>query len=119
MLVAVLGTGTMGAPMARNMAAAGLDVRVWNRTHEKAEAVEGCEAIESATDAVKGADLVATILSDGDAVEEVARDAITGDAIWLQMSTVGIDATERLVKLAEERGAPFVDCPVLGTKQPA
>ena len=38
--VAILGTGIMGAPMARNLAAAGLDVRAWNRTAEKARALE-------------------------------------------------------------------------------
>jgi 3-hydroxyisobutyrate dehydrogenase len=42
-----------------------------------------------------------------------------GEALWLQMSTVGIAATEALATLAEERGVPFVDAPVLGTKAPA
>jgi 3-hydroxyisobutyrate dehydrogenase len=120
--VAVLGTGTMGAPMAANIAAAGLTVRAWNRTTEKAEGIDGVEAAESAEDAVRGADLVVTILADGSAVEDVAGDAldaIEDGAVWLQMSTVGIAATERLAQLAEERSVPFVDAPVLGTKEPA
>ena len=37
MRVAVLGTGIMGAPMARNLAAAGHEVRAWNRSRERAE----------------------------------------------------------------------------------
>jgi 3-hydroxyisobutyrate dehydrogenase-like beta-hydroxyacid dehydrogenase len=41
--IAVLGTGAMGAPMAENLARAGHDVVVWNRTRAKAEAVEGCD----------------------------------------------------------------------------
>jgi len=40
-------------------------------------------------------------------------------ATWIQMSTIGIEGTERCAQLAEKRGAAFVDAPVLGTKQPA
>jgi 3-hydroxyisobutyrate dehydrogenase len=107
----------MGAPMARNLAAAGFGVRAWNRTAQKARGIEGVEAFDDAAEAVAGADFVATILSDGDAVEETVRDLEFGDAVWLQMSTVGIAATERLMSLAD--GVPFVDAPVVGTKQPA
>jgi 3-hydroxyisobutyrate dehydrogenase len=116
-IVAVLGTGTMGAPMARNLAGAGLDVRVWNRTAEKASQVEGADAYESAAEAVAGADFVLTILSDGDAVEDAVSGVDFGEATWLQMSTVGIAATERLIEMAG--AVPFVDAPVVGTKQPA
>jgi 3-hydroxyisobutyrate dehydrogenase len=120
-VVAVLGTGTMGAPMARNIAAAGMTVRAWNRTPERAEGLDA-EVRDSPAAAVDGADVMLTMLSDGDAVEEVAGqalEALSDDAVWLQMSTVGIAATERLAAMAEERGVPFVDAPVSGTKQPA
>jgi 3-hydroxyisobutyrate dehydrogenase len=119
MRVAIIGTGIMGAPMARNIAAAGHEVRAWNRTREKAEGIDGVGVADSPGDAVEGADAVVTMLADGDAVEAVAPDAIRDGVDWLQMSTVGIEATERLAKLAADRGAPFVDAPVLGTKQPA
>jgi 3-hydroxyisobutyrate dehydrogenase len=118
MIVTVIGAGTMGAPMARNLVEAGLDVRVWNRSAEKARAIEGAEPFGSAADAVRGADVVLTILADGDAVEQ-ALSGIDLEGVWLQMSTVGIAATERLMAIAEEQGLPFVDAPVLGTKQPA
>jgi 3-hydroxyisobutyrate dehydrogenase len=118
MVVAVLGTGTMGAPMAENLASAGLDVRVWNRTPDKARAVAGASAFDSAAEAADGADAVLTMLSDGDAVEDAVADLSFGDgAIWLQMSTVGVGATERLISRAGS--TPFVDAPVVGTKQPA
>jgi 3-hydroxyisobutyrate dehydrogenase len=67
----------------------------------------------------EGADAVVTMLTDGDAVESVAPDFLADGVLWLQMSTVGIEATESLMKLAEDRGATFVDAPVSGTKEPA
>src|SRR5829696_10289984 len=112
MRVAVIGTGIMGAPMARNIAAAGHEVRAWNRTRAKAEGIDGVGVADNVADAVDGAGAVVTMLADGDAVEAVAPDAVRDGVLWLQMSTVGIAANERLAKLAEERGAPFVDAPV-------
>ena len=121
MVVAVLGTGTMGAAMARNIGAAGIPVRAWNRTPERAEGL-GAEVVATPAEAVRGADAMLTMLSDGAAVEEVAGaalDALPDDAVWLQMSTVGIAANERLAAIAGQRGVAFVDAPVSGTKQPA
>ena len=122
MRIAVLGTGIIGAPVARNLAGAGLEVRAHNRTRERAEplAEHGVTVADSAQEAVDGADVVVTLLSDGDAVE-AATDGLDlpGDAVWAQMSTVGIEATERLAARAAEAGVAFVDAPVLGTKAPA
>jgi 3-hydroxyisobutyrate dehydrogenase len=121
--VAVLGTGIMGGPMARNLAKAGLEVRAWNRTREKAAPLEedGVTVADSAAEAVAGAEAFVTMLADGDAVREVASEALgqSGDALWLQTSTVGLAATDELAELARPSGTAFVDCPVLGTKQPA
>src|SRR4051794_20040034 len=122
MRVAILGTGIMGAPMARNLAAAGLEVRAWNRSRERAEplAEQGVDVAGTAEEAVRDADVVVTMLSDGAAVEAVAADlAFPAGAVWAQMSTVGIEATERLVARAADAGVPIVDAPVLGTKAPA
>jgi 3-hydroxyisobutyrate dehydrogenase len=120
-IVAVLGTGTMGAPMARNLKGAGLEVRAWNRSKDKAEplAEDGIAVAGSAQEAVEGADVVVTMLSAADAVEEVAREAIPEGVVWAQMSTIGLEGGARLVELARERGATLVDAPVLGTKAPA
>jgi 3-hydroxyisobutyrate dehydrogenase len=123
--VAVLGTGIMGAPVARNLSGAGFAVRAWNRTPEKAEplAAAGADVTDSAATAADGADAVLTMLSDGQAVEEVmaggALKAMRDDAVWLQASTIGIAACERMLELASGRGVTVVDCPVIGTKQPA
>jgi 3-hydroxyisobutyrate dehydrogenase len=123
--VAVLGAGsTMGLPMARNIARSGIGVRVWNRSREKAEPLgeDGAQVAGSPAEAADGVGVVLTMLADADAVLEVARDALPGaaeDAVWLQMSTIGEEGTERCAELARERGITFVDAPVLGTKQPA
>jgi 3-hydroxyisobutyrate dehydrogenase len=105
----------MGAPMARNLASAGHDVRVWNRTASKA-AETGLPVLDAPT--ADGADVLITMLSDGDAVDAV-MDGVTlsGDQIWWQSSTVGVAATDRLAPLAGD--AAFVDGPVLGTREPA
>lgn len=125
--VAVLGTGIMGAPMARRLARAGLEVAVWNRTEERARSLEGEVALvaRSPAEAAAGRDAVVTMLADATAVEHAmaggqgALAAMDGAALWLQMSTVGIAGLERLALLAEERGVTLVDAPVLGTRAPA
>jgi len=125
--VAVLGTGIMGGPTARNIAAAGLGTRVWNRTRAKAEplAEEGSEIADTPAAATAGADAVITLLTAADAVREVMTgedgglEGMDEGSIWIQMSTIGIAATEEMAGLARETGVTFVDAPVLGTKEPA
>jgi 3-hydroxyisobutyrate dehydrogenase len=118
--VAFLGTGIMGAPMARHIAAAGFDVRAWNRTREKAEplADEGVTVAGSPAEAADGAAVLVTMLADAGAVAEAVAD-VRGVPVWAQMSTVGVGPTERLVEMAREHDMTYVDAPVLGTKQPA
>jgi 3-hydroxyisobutyrate dehydrogenase len=122
--VAFLGTGVMGAPMARNIARAGLTVRAWNRTTERARPLEndGATVVERPEDAVDGADVAVTMLADADATIAVAESilpALGRDAIWLQSGTIGIDPTEHCIELAQRAGATIVDAPVLGTLKPA
>ena len=119
MRVAVLGTGIMGAPMARNLAAAGHDVRAWNRSPEKAQGLDGVEPAATIADAVRDAEIVVTMLSDADAVEAVVEDALVDGAVLVQTSTIGPEATARVAERAAAAGVPFVDAPVLGTKGPA
>jgi 3-hydroxyisobutyrate dehydrogenase len=122
--LAFLGTGTMGLPMVRNLLAAGLDVRVWNRTRGKAEPLldDGATVHDSPATAAEGAGTLVTMLFDLESVAAVAPDALDAlgpDAVWLQMSTVGLAGAESLAALAAERGVGYVDAPVLGTKAPA
>jgi len=124
--IAVLGAGgTMGLPMARNLARAGFGVRAWNRSPDKAQplADDGVQVLDSPAKAARGADVILTMLADADAVLESMPQALStepaGEAVWLQMSTIGESGTERCIALAREHGLEFVDAPVLGTKQPA
>src|SRR5438876_8780701 len=75
-VVAVIGAGIMGSAMARNLAAAGLDTRVWDRSPAAAAALAdaGAAAAASAPDAVRDADVVITMLPTAAAVESVTFD---------------------------------------------
>jgi 3-hydroxyisobutyrate dehydrogenase len=122
--VSVLGTGIMGAAMARNLARAGHTVRAWNRTRAKAEPLtaEGITVTDSPAEAVEGADAVLTILYDGPAALEVMREAapaLRPGTAWVQSTTAGIEAIADLAAFAREHGLAFFDAPVLGTRQPA
>jgi 3-hydroxyisobutyrate dehydrogenase len=123
-VVAVLGTGIMGSGMARSLLRAGLEVRAWNRTTARAEplAAAGARVEAEAVDAVRGADVVITMLSDGRAVTaamQAAAPGLTEGQIWLQTSTVGLDPLPELAKFAAGHGLRLVDAPVSGTRQPA
>ncbi|AJP05118.1 3-hydroxyisobutyrate dehydrogenase [Streptomyces cyaneogriseus subsp. noncyanogenus] len=122
--VSVLGTGIMGAAMARNIARAGHAVRVWNRSRDKAEplAAEGAHIAGTPAEAVEGADVVLTMLYDGPAALDVMRQAAPGlrpGAVWMQSTTAGIEALTGLAAFADEHGLVFYDAPVLGTREPA
>jgi 3-hydroxyisobutyrate dehydrogenase len=122
--VAVLGTGIMGAAMARNLLRAGMSVRAWDRTRPKAEplAADGAVVCDEPGEAAAGAQIVLTMLHDGRAVEEVMAGvlpAMEEDAVWVQSSTVGAATADSLAERARRHGVPFFDVPVLGTRQPA
>ena len=125
--IAVLGTGRMGAPIARNLLRARFEVSVWNRTAGRAqELVEaGARLAATPADAAGSADVVLTMLTDGDAVTDAmtgstgALSALRQGSVWIQMATVGIDWTERLAARAGEHGVEFVDAPVSGSDGPA
>ncbi|MGW2144269.1 NAD(P)-binding domain-containing protein [Nonomuraea bangladeshensis] len=109
-MIAFLGQGRMGAPMARRLAAAGHDVTTWRR---------GTGVTAAA--AVEGADLVITMLSDPAAVREVLTAALPGlraGTTVVEMSTIGPDAVRELRALLPS-GVGLVDAPVLGSVGPA
>ncbi|MFC9859140.1 MULTISPECIES: NAD(P)-dependent oxidoreductase [unclassified Streptomyces] len=122
--VSVLGTGIMGAAMARNLTRSGHTVRAWNRTRAKAEplAADGAYIADTPADAVEGADVVLTMLHDGPAALDVVRraaPALRPGAAWVQSTTAGVEAVRELADYAREQGLVFYDAPVLGTREPA
>ena len=122
--VTVLGTGIMGAGMARNLIGAGLAVTVWNRNPDRARplADAGARIATDVAEAVAGADVVVTMLFDADSVAQVMEEALPAmapDAVWVQTSTVGLEGTDQLAALAARHDVAFLDAPVLGTKAPA
>lgn len=119
--VAVLGTGIMGAAMARNLSAAGHEVRAWNRTFSRAQplASDGVIVTDDPALAVREADAVVTMLLDGPAVLDVmgtVAPALRPGVVWAQTSTVGPEALRELAALAGRIGARFFDAPVLGSR---
>ena len=125
-ITAVLGAGALGAAMAERLGETGHDVRLWNRTPERAHAAaaqaNGVTAIDAVADAVSGAGAVLTVLRDGDAVAEVMADAIDAvdeEAVWIQASTVGPASASALAELARAHGLAYLDAPVSGSTTPA
>jgi 3-hydroxyisobutyrate dehydrogenase len=127
-VVAVIGAGIMGSAMTRNLAAAGLNTRVWDRSASATAPLAGAGAVvaPSAREAVRDAAVVITMLPTADAVESVIFDgqvagAFADGCVWAQMGTIGVEATLRIRdRLAAQRpGVMFVDAPVSGSKGPA
>ncbi|MET8299093.1 NAD(P)-binding domain-containing protein, partial [Streptomyces sp. NPDC005180] len=113
--VAVLGAGALGAAMASRLGETGHEVRLWNRTEERARAVAddaaGVTAVSAVGDAVSGASVVITVLRDGDAVAEVMADTIDRldvDAVWVQASTVWPRSADALAGLARDHGVGYL-----------
>jgi len=126
--VAVIGAGIMGSAMTRNLVAAGMNTRVWDRSATATGPLgdAGAAVAASARDAVRDADVVITMLPTADVVESVIFDGGVADAfaegcVWAQMGTIGVEASVHLRdRLSEQRpGVMFVDAPVSGSKGPA
>lgn len=119
--IAFLGTGLMGAPMARRLLKAGFPVTVWNRDPSKAGALvaDGANLAATAADAARDADIVFTMLSDGNAVGKVLFGAgvtkvLKAGAIVVDSSSIAPPiARDHAARLAE-RNVAHVDAPVSG-----
>ena len=128
MRAAVLGTGIMGSAMARNLAAAGLRITVWDRSPGATAplAQAGARVAASPAEAVRDANVVITMLPTAEVVSAVmfdggAAQALPDGAVWAQMGTIGLEATASIGRrLGQLRpGTLFVDAPVSGSKGPA
>jgi len=122
MRVGFIGLGNMGMPMARNLLAAGHQVRAYNRTLARAQelASEGAEVARTPAEAARDAEVLVTMLADDAAVEatllgpEGALDALPAGAVHLSMSTIGVETSRRLAQAHAGRGQGYVAAPVFG-----
>ena len=121
--IALLGTGLMGAPMARRLLGAGFPVTVWNRSRDKAEALvgDGARVADSASEAVSDADVVVTMLENGGVVEEVlfgaavaAAAALRPGALLIDMSSIPPNAARDHAQRLAAHGRRHLDAPVSG-----
>lgn len=128
MRVGFAGLGRMGVRMAANLAAAGLNVSVWNRTAGTAQAFAAAHNAFSAAnpkDLAERSDVVITMLADDAAAETVylgpegLLEATGGSRVLAEMGTISVPMAERLALLAREKGRRFVDAPVSGATQAA
>ena len=134
MKIGFIGLGAMGLPMARNLATAGHDLCVFNRTAARAEALAGQGQVAgSIAEAADDADVVVTMLADDAAVETVTvgapaeRGQVTdnlvgalGDgAVHVSMSTISPGLAHRLAYAHEAAGQGFVSAPVFGRPEAA
>ena len=123
--LAVLGAGAMGAPIARNLVAAGFPVSVWNRSPERARAVQGVRVASTPADAAGGADFVLSMLADDPAVEDVVfgADGVLGSlrrgACHVGMSTISVALSRRLAAAHQAAGQGFIAAPVFGRPEAA
>jgi|TARA_R110000751_G_scaffold299882_1_gene411380 2-hydroxy-3-oxopropionate reductase len=125
--IAFIGTGIMGGPMAANLAKAGHQVRVWNRTPDKAHALTslGIEVSETFQQAAEQADVVVVMLSSGPVCNEVILGpngllaAMKPHSTLVVMSSIPVETAQQQAKAAAERGIGYLDAPVSGGEKGA
>jgi 3-hydroxyisobutyrate dehydrogenase len=123
-LIACVGMGVMGSPMAANLARSGQKVSIWNRTPNRPgihlAANAGAKVASSIQEAVKKADIIFTCLADVSDVEAVILGAggiaefAQPNALIIDMSTIGPDAARKLGVKLKKYNLRFLDAPVSG-----
>jgi 3-hydroxyisobutyrate dehydrogenase len=124
MNITVLGTGIMGGGIATVAASKGFSVTAWNRTVERAQALEGpCLKAESElAAAVSNADVIAIVVFDAASVMDVLErsyQAAPADAVWIQMSTIGTEGSGKVREFAEAHDLHLIETMMMGSKDQA
>jgi 3-hydroxyisobutyrate dehydrogenase-like beta-hydroxyacid dehydrogenase len=122
MKVGFIGLGNMGSAMARNLIKAGYSLTVYNRTRNRAEALQslGAKVAGTVGEAASDAEALITMLADDGVLENVmfapgnAITALPGGAVHLSMSTISVGMSRRLAEAHRERKQHFVSAPVFG-----
>jgi 3-hydroxyisobutyrate dehydrogenase len=114
-MITILGAGLLGSGFARALKRQGHDVRVWNRTHDKAAALaaDGITPVADPAEAVRGADRIHVVVSDDAAVDAVLATAAPGSgALVLDHSTTSPGGAVSRTASWRERGVTYVHAPV-------
>ncbi len=114
MNIAFIGLGNMGGPMATNLYRAGHQVKGYDTA---TVALQGVDSTHSATEAVQGAEVVITMLPNGNILRSVAAEiipAMSRGAVFLDCSTVDVDSARAVAQQAEAAGLLPLDAPVSG-----
>jgi 2-hydroxy-3-oxopropionate reductase len=121
MKIAFLGTGLMGGPMAKNLAVAGYQVSAWNRTSSKANFLQefDVDVKNTSSEAVKNADVIISMLSDGEASQEIQNNEnlrinLSPSCIWIEMGSIKPDEAKIHSKNLSEMNVEYLDAPVSG-----
>jgi 3-hydroxyisobutyrate dehydrogenase-like beta-hydroxyacid dehydrogenase len=125
--IGFLGLGTMGAPMATNIAKAGFPLIVWNRTASKVEPLlrVGAKPGKSPAHVASEVDVIVTMVSQPKDVEAVvlgpdgALEGLRSGSVLIDMSTVSPATSRKLAGALTTKQAEFLDAPVVGSKGPA
>lgn len=124
--ITLIGTGIMGAPMARNIAKAGFRVTVWNRTRAKAEALADVATVAAdPREAVAGADAVITMVDNSPIVTEIyfgesgVVAAAPANALFVDMSSIQPSVARDHAAAIEKAGRRHIDAPVSGGEKGA
>lgn len=119
--VTLIGTGLMGFPMSQNLLKAGWQLTVWNRSLNKAEPLGkgGAIVAASAADAIRDADVVITMLSDGKTTAKVIgtdenQSALKPGALWIDMSSIKPEEARQQRGILNELSVDYLDAPVSG-----
>lgn len=119
--LAFLGIGLMGNPMVKNLLSAGYAVNVWNRSKEKAQALEQYSATVASTiaQAVAQADIIISMVSDGTVTQSLISEpdvqaSLTKGAVWVDMSSTRPDDAKSVAQVLAGVEVGFVDAPVSG-----
>jgi len=128
MKVGFIGLGIMGSRMANNLAEAGYELLLYNRTKEKANDLLKKKNVswkESPAQLAEDADILFTMLSTPTVVEQLAIGEegflkhLKSETIWVDSSTVNPSFTKKMASISEKYGIRFLDAPVAGSKDPA
>jgi len=127
MKVGFIGLGIMGSRMAANLLKEGYELKVYNRTKEKASELikNGAEWASTASKAASEVDILFTMLEKPDVIEKLVNgedeflSSMKKNALWIDSSTVNPTFSEQMSKLASKKGIRFMDAPVSGSKKPA